>query len=46
MTISVASLDSPYAKLLGSHLASRSIDMLNNNATKCNKQVGQAVVLT
>ncbi len=46
MTVSVASVDSPYAELLGSHLAGRSVDILNDNATKCKKSGGHAIVLT
>ena len=36
MTVSVALLVSPYAEALESNLASRSVDVINDSATKCN----------
>ena len=46
ITVSLALLDSPYAEVLGSNLASRSVDQLNDSDTKCNKPGGNAIVHT
>ena len=44
ITLSVASVGSPYTEVLGSHLASRSVDILNDNTTQCKKPVGCVMV--
>ena len=46
VTLSVASVDSPYTEVLGSHLASRSVDILNDNTTQCKKPVDRVMVIS